>query len=381
MKHKILFFTIVAISMMSLPANAQEPVQTYTQETEKGEYLRDYYLKDNFFYSIKIGADYTWNSNLDDCSTLRRLRPAAAFSLGKWFSPVVGLRGMATLSKNRGGISETDRGYTWHSFDLGVDGLLSLTNLFIKYKENRFFNFLVFAGVGGIQTFEFSRPDWNADHQYFNPEGCTLLQYRVGAITHFRISELLDLSLELNHNMIHDSFDGQVTNHRWDRRTTLFLGIIRRFRNNDDYHEFRYATFDKSKFDESIEKINDLHRQELEAANRPNPVRDVDSKQTIVLVSFPPGSTSVNEMQEVNVYTIAQVWKEIGKDGKVYITPLGQTTSEQLFYDRVSVLKKTLTEQYGLPAENIVTELDARKVESSNKASDKIIVYVNESKK
>ena len=380
MKHKILFFTIATI-MLSLPANAQETVQTAVQETEKGEYLRDYYLKDNFFYSIKIGADYMWKSNLDDCSTLRRLRPSVAFSLGKWFSPVVGLRGMATLSRSRGGISETNRGYTWHSFDLGVDGLLSLTNLFIKYKENRCFNFLVFAGVGGIQTFEFSRPDWNADHQYFDPECCTLLQYRVGAMTHIRISEILDLSLELNHNLIHDSFDGQVTNHRWDRRTTLFLGFVRRFRNNDKYHEFRYATFDNSKFDESIEMINELHRQELEAASRPNPVRDVDSKQTIVLVSFPPGSTSVNEMQEVNVYTIAQVWKEIGKDGKVYITSLGKTTSEQLFYDRVSVLKKTLTEQYGLPAECIVTELDARKVESSDKASDKIIVYVNESKK
>lgn len=342
--------------------------------------LKVYQLKENTFYGLHAGFNYTWNSNSDDGAAFLHLRPSIAFSLGKWFSPVVGIRGMAALSNNRGGIKETNEGYGWQSFDVGIDGLLSLTNLFREYEEERRLNVFAFAGVGGIQTFGFTKPDWNANQQYFNPDGSTLLQYRVGAMVHLRVSDHWDFSLELSHNLIHDSFDGHVTNHRWDRRTTFYFGFIRRLRNRDNSHQFRYATLDVSKFDAPMEQINELRRQETAAIRRPNPIRDVDSHQTIVLVSFPAGSSTVNKMQEVNVYTIVQAWNQMDKACKVYITSLGSPDSEQLFNERAEVISKALSERYGLPTEDIITKLDSQEVESTDKASDKIIVYINESK-
>lgn len=373
---KKISFLLLTLTVSSLPTVAQE-------QEEQNEFIREYELRDNLSYAFHGGFNYLWSGNDDGGFPLLHVRPSIAFSVSKWFSPVVGVRGMAALSNNRSGISADGikQGYSWQSFDLGVDGLLSLTNMFSHYRESRRWNISAFIGFGGIQTFGFSNPDWNAGERYFKRDACILLQYRVGAIAQWRLSELWDMAVEFNHNLIHDSFDGLVTDHRWDRRSSLYLSFVRRLRNFDDSHQFRYARVDQARLDDAVGQINLLRQQEAAAvAARPNEVLDVNKRQFIVLVSFPSGSTVINKMQEVNVYTVVQSWQRIGRQGMVYISPLDPSESGEAFLKRADVLRSTLSGRYEIPADRIVIEPGAGKLKSTDETTDKVIVYVSESK-
>lgn len=71
------------------------------------------------------------------------IRPQAYVALGKWFTPVHGLRLWSQLAQ-----TETDQQPTrYKHFDFGADYMVSLTNAFYGYRIDRPFDFSASAGV------------------------------------------------------------------------------------------------------------------------------------------------------------------------------------------------------------------------------------------
>lgn len=333
---------------------------------------------DNMFYNFQLGVNYPWTSNEARKSPFSCLRPSVAFSFGQFFSPVVGVRGLLKYDNYRGSIDAVDKGYSWHSVGLNADGLVNFTNLFGGYRESRRFNFIGYIGIGGIEAFGYSKPEWNANDRYYESDNRTFLTYRVGVITRWYLNEKWDLSVEFSHNIYHDRFDGHVTNHRWDHNTAIMFGLVRRLRNRDNSYRFRHVEYDPSKFDPAQLELVRIRQQEADLANRPSPVRDMKSRQVIVMVSFKAGSSEINRLQEVNVYSVKTSLQQFSRPVRIFITSISQSSSSSLFTQRAASIRDALVEKYQVPAEQMEIEQDMSKVESFAKSEDCVIVYVNE---
>ncbi|MBR1732680.1 MAG: hypothetical protein IJ729_02915, partial [Alloprevotella sp.] len=174
----------------------------------KGEQriLEDYKFTNNLWFQFLAGVYNNWGSNQKHHFGLKHFRPSVGIAAGKWFHPTVGARIVLDYGNNRGvsvgkGIVDP-RGYTiqkglrqshhWHTVELAGDAMINLSNLFFRYNENRVFNFIVFFGIGGNQTFGFSDrerafsleggydSDTKQQYEGYQKDNCTLLTFRAG---------------------------------------------------------------------------------------------------------------------------------------------------------------------------------------------------------
>lgn len=351
------------------------------QEGSDKMILHRYHILDNWYIGLQMGGLYNWGTNQGEYNFFRHLRPSAALQIGKWWSPSVGMRAQLIYGHNRGVSNTTDyKTYHWQSLSLYGDGMLNITNMWAGYKESRFFNLILFAGIGGEQTFRFSRRDWRANDEVYNREHNTLLGIRAGLITTFRLSEVFDLSFEVSNTWTDDTFDGVISHNRWDGHANAFLGLNYRFANPSDggHHQFTYARRDMSRFNDLNNELNRL-RADVADARKNVPINMMESKQVNVIVSFGDNKSDIDKMQEVNVYTAAEKMRQLNNQANLYITVLeGKTANEELFTKRANTLKQTLIKEYNLPAGRIFIEKDAKKVEAVDKAINCIILYINE---
>lgn len=381
--HKLIILGLLLSAMTSVRGQDDSIIKlrTDTMDTillSKTLYEND--IRDNVFYEFKIGVNYPWASNEAKNPPLSCLRPSVAFSFGKFFSTVVGIRGLLKYDNYRGTIDAADKGYSWHSAGVNADGLINFTNLLKGYKETRRTNFIGYLGIGGIEAFGYSTPDWNVNDRYYETDSRTFLTYRLGLISRWNISEKWDLSVEFSHNIYHDRFDGHVTDYRWDHNTTILFGLVRHLRNRDGSYRFRHVKYDPSKFDPAQTEINRLRQQEADLANRPSPVQDVQRRQVIVMVSFKAGSSEINELQEVNVFSVKESLRQFSQPARIFITSISQSSPSALFTQRATSIRNVLVDKYQVPAEQIEIEQNMAKVESLANSEYCVIVYVNESK-
>ncbi|MGP1477403.1 MAG: hypothetical protein ACTTJK_08075, partial [Phocaeicola sp.] len=176
-------------------------------------------------------------------------------------------------------------------------------------------------------------------------------------------------------------YDGLIENNRYDGHFNLMLGFVYRFKNHDGSHEFTYARRDWNKYDVMNQEINRLRQKAAAdrayAAAHPN-INTINSKQINTLISFAEGSSEIDKLQEVNVYTAAEAMKELN-NADLYITVLGKATKNaDLFIQRAQSIRDSLTKDYNIPAGRIYIEKDPALVESLDKSTDYVIMYINE---
>ena len=375
---------------------AQETTETYLlddqQEGSDQRVLYRYHLLDNWFVGVQGGALYNWGTNQREYNFFRHIRPAAAIQIGKWWSPSVGMRAQAIYGFNRGVSNTPDfKSFNFQSLSFYADGLLNLTNMWFGYEESRFFNLVFFGGIGGEQTFKFSRRDWNVAHEegnvhhrhYFDRSHRTLLGLRAGLMGIFRLSEAFDLTLEASNSWVDDAFDGIETSKRWDGHANVLLGVNYRFANPTDggNHEFKYRRQDLTEFNNLNDELNRL-RGDLNKALANVPTITTETQQVNILISFEDESYEIDKLQEVNVYTAAERMKQFNNKVNLYITVLDGTTKHpELFEKRAETIKQSLMKEYHIPANLIFIEKDSRKVESMDKGSSCVILFINENGK
>ena len=339
--------------------------------------LDKYFFRDNWFYSFHVGSFVNWGTNLKDFG-LYRFRLSVGVSVGKWFYPQVGMRAQLLYGGNRGETTDGHRSYHSHTAELACDGLLNLTNVFSRYREERRFNLLFVLGVGADQTFGFSKRDWNANEMQFERDNCTLLSFRTGLMALYQISKKWDLSFEVINNWLDDSYDGIISNNRWDGHVNANIGIVRRLMNHDGGYKFKYIDRDWAKFDDANKEINRLRDEAERLRNQPRK-QLVGGRQVNTLVSFADTADVIDAMQEVNVFTAVQAMRQNDHKVNLYITTLSHMSADA-FQKRADVIHQSLISQYGIPASRIIIEKDAAAVEKQNKMDGSVIIYINESK-
>ena len=142
MKSKLVILSLL-LSGATI-ANAQTKEKYYSES-----------WKDNFFISVGVGGQVVTNPSNFDYGFGESITPLVNISLGKFFSPVWGIRGQVAgwsgKLHTQYPFENVGKDENWYNYKkkfvaLNADAMLNLTNLFCGYKEGRKFEFMFFVG-------------------------------------------------------------------------------------------------------------------------------------------------------------------------------------------------------------------------------------------
>ena len=161
-KFTLLFAMILATA--GFAANAQEV--TYVEDPSQGLLINK--APNNWFLNIEAGANVFMSPNDTHVDKFtNRIGGSFDLKLGKWFSPVFGVRAGASAFLAKGAadgfmhdrgdmglrpdLNITEDGYfaqkVWY-VGPQIDALLNLTNWWLGYKPERVYNGIFYLGTG-----------------------------------------------------------------------------------------------------------------------------------------------------------------------------------------------------------------------------------------
>ena len=169
--------------------------------------------------------------------------PTAAFSLGHYFTPVVGARLHVNAWQSKAGFADLDKYYKWKYVTPDLDLMLNLSNLICKGTTNHALNLILLGGVGLNYA-------WDSDElKNLNLEASVAPlawddnrlshNLRAGLRLETNQSKPLGFSFEANANSLSDRFNSKI-NDADDWQFTAMLGVVYRFNYKKD--EPRYIT-------------------------------------------------------------------------------------------------------------------------------------------
>jgi outer membrane protein OmpA-like peptidoglycan-associated protein len=292
----------------------------------------------NWFFSLEGGFAYLGTEHYRKMKFSDNVKPTVGVSLGKWFSPVWGLRLNVTGAKLQGagsygsswyvGTKNHETGYitgdtetstdfiqrnifknekTYRNTNLhlygltyiggSVDFLLNLKNFFTPYNPNAIFNPVLYGGVGMTHTV--GKKQLSSVNNLLVKGGLQL---------NLRLIDPLDVYLAAEAMVVPESFDRQLGGDLpVDAILNAKLGLTYRF----NFRPFiKMPVIDQNQWDALNREINDL-RNRPKVVCPPVPVcpEVVEQKKTEVVtkqleltpVFFGKGSSQVQDNQLLSV--------------------------------------------------------------------------------
>lgn len=189
-------------------------------------------FRSNWFISVGGGVQVFMGDHDRQRSFGQRLSPALNFSVGKWFTPGIGLElsysGLSAKGATQNGVFSTGEpldNKPWHGYWLNkskfdfmqvhVDVLFDMCNLIGGYNPNRVYSMVAYAGGGYART-------WSKPHR----DGITGM---VGLRNVFHVSRAFDVNIDARISAFDDNFDGANGDAVFDGMVSLTAGITYRF--------------------------------------------------------------------------------------------------------------------------------------------------------
>lgn len=366
MKKCILMAAFICTSVLVI---AQE------NRNEKNEILRGPYetnrFFDNWFVGFGGGVNIYEGESDNKISFRERLAPALDISLGKWITPEYGVRlqysGLKAkgLSGYKSDYAKEPKGGQYKE-EFGVvnlhgDFMWNLSNAIGGYKESRIWSISPYVGLGWARSYK------NGIHtNEFAPS--------VGIYNSFRISSVVDLTLEARQMIVDQRFDGTTGGCRWEGMSSLTVGLSFKLgkRNFKRVKPADYSVYTKriqtleSNNAEMTSMNEKLERENDELRNRKPDV--VAGANTItaspVALFFGLGKSTLDKKELVNLDFYVR--NAIKTDSKKVFTLIGSADSatgnkdlnQQLSEKRMQFVYNLLISQYGISPERLIKKAE-----------------------
>lgn len=348
--------------------------QIYAQNSNSSEIQTDKFkVETNRFWSnwfIKAGAGgqvYLGDNN-SKADFGKRISPALDFSVGKWFTPGLGLQ-LTYSGLSAKGASYADGIYAngkesnkglfeqkWDMMYLHGDILFNMTDMFCGYKEDRVYSAIPYVGFGWLHSYDSPRN---------NEFGAN-----VGFINRFRLSSRWDLNLEARAMMTKDNFDGQIGGKKYEGMVSVLAGFTYKFPTSF-WKRAEVRTVSTGISMEDMNRIQSQFREQQErsrqleselAAERNKTADVVIEKQLKVaprIIIFPLGKSTLSKQERVNLGYFAKQIKEVPANQIYTIVGYADnktgsaTVNERLSKERAEVVRNTLTDEFGVDASRL----------------------------
>lgn len=324
MKKSILLGFVAALFMgqSAMAQSAQEI--TYVEDPSQGYILNNF--SDNWFISAEGGINYYFDRNNSERSFLDRFSPNAGIWVGKWFSPIIGLRAGANFTQIKG--MGTDGGYGWYGtfqdgntvydkykrneFGAQLNAMLNLTNWWCGYRPGRVYNAVLHGGGGAMFTFR--RAYDGADLRWRSAKS-TPLFINVGLQNNFAVSKSVDIFLDVAYQLFKE---GGAYNPHYAHDLQLSAGLNVHFGKKDwncpvtavcPTWKYTDAEGDAlvARLAQADAKIASLQKQLDECLKRP--VEKV-SCEGLATVYYPINQYSLSSREKTILKSMAEVMKE-----------------------------------------------------------------------
>lgn len=346
MKKILMALVIATVSFSAFAAENEYPVRKNSVETNN--------FWANWFISLNGGAQVApWADEIMDTLT-----PTGSLSIGKWFTPGLGLRLQATApfySTNDAIQAMGVAGY--------AEAMFNLTNMFHGYKADRVYNFIPFIGFGRAWRFADDENSVDASNAW--------TPWTFGINNTFRLSNAWQLNLELFCRQFNDIMKPYNTGDARNWNAGAQIGVIWNWGKNTfeaspdmvavaALHAAEIAALNEAlanAADENKALKDELAKKPKEVVKE-KVVKDVLAAPQSVFFAF--NSSKVASKKEViNLQSLADMAKNNGAKLKVTgyadsatgSAAYNQTLSEQ----RANAVKKELV-KLGVAEDQIVTE-------------------------
>lgn len=324
-------------------------------QEEKGE------LKSYNFVEVQGGIQLT----ATDAKTDMLITPTVSLSLGRYFTPAVGLRLHVNGAWAKGGFGTNEPKrtyYDWNYITSDVDLLLNLTNLFCEKKDHAI-NVILLGGIGlntmwgndeALAIAEAYGTDVNMPYVW---DG-TKLSHNIRAGIRFEsnVTKKWGLSFEVDANSLNDKFNSKYSNSD-DWSFTAQVGVSFRWG-----HKYK-----------TVAKPEPIPEPIVEPEPEPEPV-----PEPVVEPEPEPEPTPVVEpekLHEEKFYKIRESdadesrqmkriadYLERNPDAKISVTGYADKgtgnaeLNKKYAMERAESFKKTLVDDYGVDANRIITD-------------------------
>jgi len=251
--------------------------------------------RDNWFISLGGGFNYQLNERYAVNDKFSNLFPTGGIAVGKWFSPVWGLKISASGGKLKGfqpyidgtwycGANYSATGYNrpgsyiygryypeivrerfidedgnnpFSYANISGEGMINLKNLVMPYNPKGIFDPVLYTGIAYVHTFGAK----------FDPFKTTLskdvgsvnnIGWKSGLQFNFRLADPLQLFLGVETLVVPENFSRYLGDRPYDALVSGTLGLTYRF----NFRHFVKAEFyDQSQIDALMKEINDLRNR------------------------------------------------------------------------------------------------------------------------
>lgn len=329
---------------------------------------------DNWFMSLGGGASVMYGDNDHVGSFTDRISPTLNIAVGKWFTPGLGLRVQYSGLQVKGFSSDAGTpyvrgtqmkdGYYKQRFDymnLHGDVLFNLNALFGGYNQQRVYEIIPYLGAGFT-------------HTYTSPQR-EAFAVNVGIINRFRISNAVDINLEISGMGVEDKFDAELGGkHGFDGVLSATLGMTYRFPKRSFNRPFPQliSQAQLAIMQEQLAQLAAANQQLNNAliAAQNQPVAEVTETEVVVqsdiaprTVFFTIGSAVVAPREIMNISYLANLMKEFPNatytvNGYADSSTGTPAFNQQLSLKRAQAVVDILVKDFGISADRLKVSAD-----------------------
>lgn len=339
MKKSAIVALACAALMSANAVMAAVPEITYVEDPAQGYTFNRF--RDNWFIQAEGGVNVILGQTDKVAKFGDRIAPAFGIQGGKWFSPLMGLRGGITYLGQKGAanIDAVERGayglemkngelkhfekdgntyYSTHVGQLGVnfDAMLNITNWWCGYKPNRVYNFIAYVGGATYLGFE-HKFDKAGNNDGWDKHYDTSLALRGGFINSFNVSKQVALSLDIRYTAMSSNCEAPMAN-AMNNNIAALLGVTYLFNQRtwtapivpvipviEDCDPI------KARLAECEGRLQDTQRKLDECLRRPAPKAPEAAPciQNLATVYYPIGSATVSRTDRNVLKSVAATMK------------------------------------------------------------------------
>lgn len=323
----------------------------------------------NTFISVGVGGQMLFGDHEKQMKFGDRISPALDIAFGKWITPEVGVRLMFT-GWRLNGATQTDElsdggaidGKPWYGYwlteqkinymNLHGEVMFNLSNLLCGYNEKRIWNVSPYIGMGWMRIF--------SDEQSHE------IGANFGINNSFRLSEALDLNLDVRGTLVNDDFDGERGGRNEEGVLSATVGLSYKFKPRG-FKSKVITILDQTEIDRLRQQMNELNAENERLKNKPAETitnTELLLKEIVApcMVVFPINTANLSQDERVNLSMFAENVKKQDK-GIIYsITGYADAATgtkeinDPLSKARAEAVYRCLVDEFGISESQLIID-------------------------
>lgn len=337
--------------------------ETVTDQTERQSFWS------NTFISVGVGGQMLFGDHEKQMKFGDRISPALDIAFGKWITPEVGVRLMFSSWRINGATQNGELsdggaidGKPWHDYwltdqkinymNLHGEVMFNLSNLFCGYNPKRIWNVSPYIGMGWMHI--------------FSDEKTNEIGANLGIYNSFRLSDALDLNLDVRGTLVNDDFDGERGGRNEEGILSATVGLTYKFKPRG-FKSKVITILDQTEIDRLRQQMNELNAENERLKNKPAETitnTELLLKEIVApcMVVFPINTANLSQDERVNLSMFAENVKKQDK-GIIYsITGYADAATgtkeinDPLSKARAEAVYRCLVDEFGISESQLIID-------------------------